>query len=131
MSDVSDSAIKGLDEAGSPAFITCEGGDQPAVVCKFKTTRQAQEFHQALIDCGNAARILNDGECGKSKERIQGHLDTIVANYEPGGTYRGVALEEFTKEELLAIINAMGESQERDRSRYLADLAALGGVRYE
>ena len=125
MSDVSDRAIKGLDEAGTPAFITCEGGDQPAVVCKFKTTKQAQEFHQALIDCGNAARTLNDGECGKSKERIQGHLDTIVANYEPGGTYRGVAFEEFTKDELLAIINAMCESRQRVRSQHLSDLSAM------
>ena len=125
MSDVSDSAIKGLDEAGGPAFITCESGDQPAIVCTFKTIQQAHEFHQALIDCGNAARMLNDGERGKSKEQIQDHLDTIVANYEPGGTYRGVAFEEFTKGELLAIINAMCESRQRVRSQYLSDLSAM------
>lgn len=48
-----------------------------------------------------------------SKERIQGYLDTIVANYEPGGTYWGVPFEEYTKEELIAIIVTMGETMRK------------------
>ena len=60
-----------------------------------------------------------------SKERIQGHLDDIIADCEPGGTYRGVAFEDFTKEELIAIINVMCESRQRDRLQHRADLTSM------
>lgn len=53
-------AIKALDKAGSPSFITCEsgGGDKPRVVAKFSTVEEAQAFHRALIQCGEAARYM-------------------------------------------------------------------------
>ena len=56
-------AIKSLDVAGADSFITCEsGGDTPKVVCKFKTIKEAQRFHQALIECGHAARLMESEE---------------------------------------------------------------------
>ena len=56
-------AIKRLDVAGGTAFLTCEsGGDAPKVVCKFKTLEEAQAFHRALIECGQAARFTEAEE---------------------------------------------------------------------
>ena len=53
-------AIKELDVAGAPSFITCESSpsNPPRVVAKFKTIEQAQAFHRALITCGEAARYM-------------------------------------------------------------------------
>jgi hypothetical protein len=53
-------AIKALDVAGATSFITCESSpvDPPQVVAKFKTIEQAQAFHRALIQCGEAARYM-------------------------------------------------------------------------
>lgn len=53
-------AIKTLDVAGAPSLITCESSPlhPPRVVAKFETIEQAQEFHRALIVCGEAARYI-------------------------------------------------------------------------
>ena len=53
-------AIKALDKAGAPSLITCEsgGGKRPRVVAEFRTIEEAQAFHRALIQCGEAARFI-------------------------------------------------------------------------
>jgi len=53
-------AIKALDVAGAPSFITCESGGVrgPCVVVRFDSVEQAQLFHRALIQCGEAARYM-------------------------------------------------------------------------
>lgn len=56
-------AIKKLNEAGKHAFITgesCGPEKRYAVVAKFKSLERSHDYHQALIDCGNAAMALND-----------------------------------------------------------------------
>ena len=58
-------AIKALDEAGANAFITSEscGPDKRyEVVCKFKTLKESHAFHSALIQCGEAARMIESEE---------------------------------------------------------------------
>ena len=53
-------AIKALDKSGAKSIITCQsGGDEkPRVVAKFRTIEEAQAFHRALIQCGEAARFM-------------------------------------------------------------------------
>lgn len=53
-------AIKTLDKAGASSMITCKcgGGKRPRVVAQFQTLEEAQEFHRALIQCGEAARYM-------------------------------------------------------------------------
>jgi len=52
-------AIKSLDKAGAASFITVESSpDGAKVVAKFKTIENAQAFHRALIECGQAARYI-------------------------------------------------------------------------
>ena len=52
-------AIKELDKRGAPSFITVVAGlESHEVVCKFKSLRDAQLFHRALIQCGEAARYM-------------------------------------------------------------------------
>jgi hypothetical protein len=59
-------AIKALDKAGAPAFITV-GNDPPCVMCQFKDLVQAQEFHRALIQAGLAARFIEAVEKGERR----------------------------------------------------------------
>ncbi len=60
MSQEAVDAIKMLDVAGAPSFITCESSPNhsPRVVAKFETIEQAHAFHRALIVCGEAARYM-------------------------------------------------------------------------
>ena len=57
-------AIKALDVAGAVSTINVESGwhtgsnDVPRVVARFETVEQAQAFHRALIQCGEAARCM-------------------------------------------------------------------------
>lgn len=53
-------ALLELYKAGSEAFLTCNSGpaDRHEVVAKFKDLEKAQEFHRALIQCGEAAKAL-------------------------------------------------------------------------
>ena len=56
-------AITRLNKAGFAAFITCESdvaNNRYEVVCKFPTLAQAQEFHSALIECGEAYQMMTD-----------------------------------------------------------------------
>lgn len=58
-------AIKALNKAGSPSFITCEskGPDGPyQVVCKFRSMGQSHKFYQALIQCGEVANAIESEE---------------------------------------------------------------------
>jgi len=56
-------AIKELDKRGAPSFITVIAGlENHEVVCKFKSLREAQLFHRALIQCGEAARYMEAKE---------------------------------------------------------------------
>lgn len=57
-------AIKQLDKAGAPSFITCESspGFVPKVVASFDTIEQSHAFHRALIQCGQVARMMEAEE---------------------------------------------------------------------
>lgn len=62
-------AIKALDKAGSTAFITgesCGPEGRYEVVCKFKTLQESQAFYRALIQCGEAARVIEAEEQASS-----------------------------------------------------------------
>ena len=63
-SDPAVQAIKALGAAGSIAFITCESGpgSPPQVIAKFRHLQDAQAYHRALIQCGEAARMIEAGE---------------------------------------------------------------------
>jgi hypothetical protein len=63
-SDEAVQAIKALDAAGAIAFICCESGPNspPQVVAKFRHIQDAQAYHRALIQCGEAARMIEAEE---------------------------------------------------------------------
>lgn len=55
-------AIKSLYDAGIKALITCESGPDatPKVIAQFRNLQDAHAFYDALIQCGKAARTIND-----------------------------------------------------------------------
>ncbi|MBX3416049.1 MAG: hypothetical protein KF851_00475 [Pirellulaceae bacterium] len=56
-------AIKELDKRGAKSFITVVAGlETHEVVCRFRSLREAQLFHRALIQCGKAARVMEAEE---------------------------------------------------------------------
>jgi hypothetical protein len=67
----SDRAVLSLLEAGNGSFITCESGPvgRARVVVRFSSVEHAQEFHRALIKCGDAARTLIQDEI-REQEKV-------------------------------------------------------------
>ena len=67
----SDRAVLSLLEAGNGSFITCESGPvgRARVVARFPSVEQAQLFHRALMESGDAARRLIQNEI-REQEKV-------------------------------------------------------------
>lgn len=103
-------AVERLDRIGSHAFITCESGPdiKPQVVAKFKHIQDAQEFHRALVQCGEAARLIESG-CEFDHEQLIEAASGVLDGQGPDLSGRFYTIE-AAKLDLLrkALINLTG-----------------------